>query len=162
MKHNTIILKNYSNIFLEYVSAAVVTPGELLELTTAGFVQDHSTAGGNVLGPMFAIEDALQGKAIWDNYASGALVRVWIPTRGDEVYAILADGQHIEIGEALESNASGYLQKWTGDAGDSTNATKLLSIVGYALEAKDLSGDSSAVESEGDLATNQRIKIRIV
>jgi hypothetical protein len=162
MKHNTIILKNYSNIFLEYVSAAVVTPGELLELTTAGLVQDHSTAGGNVLGPMFAIEDALQGKAIWDNYASGALVRVWIPTRGDEVYAILADGQHIEIGEPLESNASGYLQKWAGDTGDSTNATKLLSIVGYALEAKDLSGDSSAVESEGDLATNQRIKIRIV
>jgi hypothetical protein len=162
MKHNTIILKNYSNIFLEYTSAAVVTPGELLELTTAGLVQDHSTAGGNVLGPMFAIEDALQGKAIWDNYASGALVRVWIPTRGDEVYAILADGQHVEIGEPLESNASGYLQEWAGDTGDSTNATKLLSIVGYALEAKDLSGDSSAVESEGDLATNQRIKIRIV
>jgi hypothetical protein len=162
MKHNTIILKNYLNVFEEYISAAIVTPGELLEITSAGKVQDHSVAGGNVYGPLFAIEDALQGKAIYDNYASGALVRCWRPTPGDEVYAILADGQHIEIGEPLESNAGGYLQKFAGDVADSGTVTKLLSIVGIALEAKDLSGDSSAVESEGDLATNQRIKIKII
>jgi len=162
MKHNTIILKNYSNVFEEYISAAIVTPGELLEMTSAGLVQDHSAAGGNVLPAMFAIEDALQGKAIWDNYASNARVRVWIPNTGDQVYGILADGQHVEIGSALESAGTGYLRLHAADPGDSTTGSVQNAIIAIALEAKDLSGESSAVESEGDLATNQRIKIRIV
>jgi hypothetical protein len=162
MKHNTIILKNYLNVFDEFISAAIVTPGELLEFTSAGLVQDHSTAGGNVGPVMFATEDALQGKSIWDNYASGARVFVWTPQRGEEVYAILKDGQHVEFGSFLESAGGGYLQLHVADPGDSTTGTVQRAIVGVAMESKDLSGESSAVESEGDLATNQRIKVRIV
>ena len=104
---NTVILKNYLNVFEEYVAAAAtIYPGCLLELTSANKVKVHATAGGNAL-PMFAIEDAFQGKGIDDNYATGDVVRCWIPTRGDVVYGILADGQTIAKGDFVESNGAG-------------------------------------------------------
>jgi hypothetical protein len=87
----TIIGKNYVNVFEEYVAAAAILPGNLIELTSSGTVQKHSGAGITAL-PMFAIEDALQGNGIEDAYIAGDRVRCWIPNRGDVVYALLADG----------------------------------------------------------------------
>jgi hypothetical protein len=68
----------------------------------------------------------------------------------------------VEIGTELESAGTGYLQAHSPDPVSGDVDIHPLQIVGIALEAKNLDGDSSAVESEGDLATNQRIKIMIV
>jgi len=162
MGYNTIKLKKYSDVIEEFEANAALTPGMLVEMMSTGKLRKHATAGGNVLPPMFALEDALQGKEIHDDYAAADKVQVWLPYRGDQVYAILADGEHVHVGDALESNGAGFLRAHTADPGDSTTGTVQNAIVAVALENKDLSGESSAVESEGTLATNQRIKVRIV
>ena len=163
----TIKLKNYSDVSNEYAAASAVTPGELIEMTSAGTVQAHSSEGGNVI-PMFAVEDAMQGKGIDDDYATGDRVKCWTPTRGDEVNAVLEDGETVNIGDFLVSNGTGYLQKLV-DVEISSQAADTVypaSIVGIALEYKDLSGSSgegSAGESSiGTLGFNKRIQIRVI
>jgi hypothetical protein len=164
MAFHTIKLKKYSDIIEEYkAAAATIYPGCLIELNSSGTVQVHATAGGNVL-PMFALEDELQGNDIDTAYAEGDQVQCWIATRGEIVYAILADGQDVHIGDPLESNGAGYLQKhvpdWeSSDPGVETAKNLTNQIVGYALENVDSSADSSGVDF---LVTNKRIKVRIL
>jgi hypothetical protein len=118
----TIKVKNFSDVNEEYTATAVaVMPGTLLELTSSGTVQAHSTAGGNAV-PMFAFEDELQGKGINDTYLASDKIQVWLPGRGDIVYAILADNNDVSIGDYLESNGAGYLQKHTSDVWESSAA----------------------------------------
>lgn len=158
---NSVKLKNFSDVNEEYTATAVaLIPGMLLELTSAGLVQAHSTAGGTVL-PMFAFEDELQGKGIDQAYAVSDKIQVWIPGRGDQVYAILADDNNVAIGNFLESNGAGLLQKHASD--DSSVAPNITNqIVGVALEAVDLTGDSSTESSASPLGVNRRIKVRLV
>jgi len=171
MGFNTIKLKKYLDIINEYTATAVaITPGMLIELTSANLVQAHSNEGQNVL-PMFALEDELQGKGIDDNYAASDKIQCWVAVRGEEVYAILEDGETIVIGDFLESNGAGLLQKHNPDEADSDDAITVYTnqIVGIALEAVDLSTSSGEASSEGPglessvdtLGYNRRIKIRI-
>lgn len=150
---NSIKLKNYVGVQEEYTATAVaITPGMLLELTSGGLVKAHSKASQPVL-PMFALEDELQGNGIDDNYAASSKVQVWIPGRGDEVYAILAAGENVAIGDFLESDGNGHLQKWVADTASSTGAPIYPNtIVGMAIEAKDLS-------ASGAVASNIKVKI---
>jgi len=162
MAQNSVLVKNYSNVFEEIAAAGAITPGMLVELTSAGAVVAHNSAGDNAL-PMFAKEDEYQGKGVNDAYASGDKCHVWVPGRGDQVYAILADGQNVAIGDFLESNGEGFLQKHASDTADSDDAVTVYpnQIVGVATEAVDLS-DSSGAESSGPLAYEKRIIVRIV
>ena len=123
----------------EITAAATVTPGYLLELTSAGKVQHHSTAGGRAV-PMFALEDELQGKGISDNYSANDPVQVWIPYRGDIVYAMLKSGENVAIGARLESAGDGTLRALTSGG----------EPVAEAIEAVNASGG------------NTRIKVRIL
>lgn len=160
--NHSIIFKNYSNVFEEYVTAGIVTPGMLVEVTSAGLVVAHNSAG-TTAQPAFAVEDELQGKGINDDYASGARIpKVWFPRRGDQVQAILADGENVAIGDFLESNGEGFLQKHVVDTHSSAEADvgSPQAIVGVALEAVDLS-DSSGAESSGPLAYEKRIRVSI-
>jgi len=172
MAYNTIKLKKYLDIIEEITATAVaITPGMLLELTSSCTVQAHSSAGGNVLH-MFALEDELQGNGIDDNYAASAKIQVWVPVRGECVYAILADGENVSCGDFLESNGAGLLQKHNPDEFESDESIAAIytnQIVGQAIECVDLSG-SSGIESSGGegldssvgtLGYNKRIKIRI-
>lgn len=163
---NTIKLKKYVDIVNEYQAAAAITPGMLLELTSAGKMQAHSTAGGNA--PRYiALENELEGEGIDDAYATNDYVQVWSGVMGEEAYMILADGENVSIGDLLESAGNGYLQKHTSDV-ESFESNEPGSITVYpeqivaqALEALDLSG-SSGEESSGTLGYNKRIKVRIV
>jgi len=151
MAKNTVILKNYSDIFEEYVAAGVITPGMLVEVksaTTCGF---HDVAGGNAI-PMFAIEDALQGKGIDDNYAATDPVRVWIPGRGCQVNAILEDGEDAHAGDFVVSAGNGKVKVYDVE---STGDYTPLQIIGQVLKTVDMS-DSSTVDPDG------RVQIRIV
>jgi len=152
MAYNSIILKDYLNVFEEMVAAEALYPGHLLEPNSAGNVQKHSSAGGNLI-PMFATENELQGNGIDDVYSSDDQVFVWIPTRGDQVQAVLKDGESVSMGDFLESAGDGTLQKHTPDASGTTIYSN--QIVGQALEGLDL---SSGGVSLGD----RRIKLRII
>jgi hypothetical protein len=162
MSYKSVIVKNYSNVFEEFVAATAILPGMLVEQTpAAATVRVHSTSSGPAI-PMFAIEDALQGKGIDDAYATGDEVRVWIPGRGDKVYAMIADEENIAIGDRLVSDGAGRLKKHTDAKGDSGTYIYYNEIVGWALEALDLStlpegSDSSA----GGAYYHPKIKIRI-
>jgi hypothetical protein len=165
MSYNTIKIENHSDVFKEFTAAAAIIPGMLVEQTpAAATLRKHATSGGNAR-PMFALEDALQGKGITNAYAAGDRVTAWIPASGDIVYALIADEQNIAIGDPLESNGAGYLTKHTvktwGSA-DSMIAETVYSfpVVGFALEALDLSGLSTQGTSDAPL--RQHIKVTIV
>ena len=151
MAYNTIKLKKYSDVIEEYTAGGTILPGMLLLYSAADTVIAHDDDAPANCVPMFALEDALQGKDIDDTYVSGDQVQCWVAGRGDEVYAILEDGAHVAVGEYLESNGAGYLQKFTSGK-----------TVGYALEHLDLSGSSGEEESVGPLGFNKRIKVKIV
>jgi hypothetical protein len=166
MAYNTIKIKKYVDIVVEKEANAAITPGMLIEEMSTGKVRAHASAEGNVL-PMFALEDELQGNDIDDAYAADDRVQCWIPQRGEEVYAILADGYDIDIGDWLASNGDGYLREHTAEV-ESWGVSEAgavtvnpLQIVAQALEAVDTSG-SSGEESSGTLGYAKRIRVRIV
>jgi hypothetical protein len=158
----TIKLKNYTNVFTENTAAAAITPGMLIELTSSGTVRKHNSANTFAM-PMFALENYLEGKTIEDAYATGDQVQVWVPGRGDEVYALLADGFNIAIGDALTSNGGGFLKKSDTDFQSyaSFNEGKFSDrpIIGIALEAKDLTPSGSDSSAAGQYFPYIRIRI---
>jgi len=151
MAKYTIKVKKYGDHIEEIAAGGTVTPGMLIAEGSAGTVAVHSTSGGAAI-PMFALEDELQGNDVDDDYSSGDKVQCWYPYRGDQVYALLADGQTAAIGSLLESNGDGYLKVYAADSAGVAEAP--LSIVGQATEALDLSSSSGA-------ETTQRIIVRI-
>jgi len=162
MAKKTIKVKKYSDVIEELTATAVaIRPGELVEITSAGTIQAHSTAGGSVVPPMFVLEDELQGKAITDSIAASAKAQCWIPYRGDQVYAWLEDGETAVIGSLLESSGSGTLKVHVPDvesfeSADPGSITVVNNqIVGVALEAVDLS-------TSANLSADGRIIIRVV
>lgn len=164
---NTIKAKKWFDVIEEIEASGTIRPGMLLELDSDNKVKAHSAAGQNAV-PMFALEDELQGNDIDDNYSSGDKVQVWFPQRGEQVYAILADGENIDEGDYLESNGEGYLQKHVADVESFESAEPgaitvyPLQIVAQAVEAKDLSGSSGEESSDKPLGYERRIKVRIV
>lgn len=156
MAKHTIKIKKYADVVEELEAAGTITPGMLIEVTSAGKVQAHSTSGGNAL-KVFALEDELQGNGIDVDYDSGDQVQCWIPGRGDQVYAFLADGESVAIGDFLESNGDGKLKKHTAPIDSASDVTTIYAecIVGQATEAVDMSG-SSGVDPTG------RIIVRII
>lgn len=153
MAKNTIKVKKYSDVIEEYTATAVaIKPGYLLEVTSAGLVQAHSSAGANVAPPIFALEDELQGDSIATDIAASAKVQCWIPYRGDQAYAYLKDGENVSIGDLLESAGDGTLKKHTADSAGVVEYPN--AIVATALEAVDLSASSNTAAG--------RIIVRIV
>ncbi len=151
MAFNTVKIKKYADIIEEYGAAAAITPGMLIELASVDTVQVHSTQDGDALA-MFALEDELQGNGITDDYAATDRVQCWIPGRGDQVYALLANGETAVVGSWLTSNGDGYLK--VQDV-QSAQVERTLQIVAQALETVDMS-DSSGADPSG------RIVVRIV
>jgi len=156
MAKNTIKLKKYLDVIDEFIAAARITPGHLLQITNLGKVVVHATAGGNVT-PIIALEDELWGKTIDDAFVSGDPVQVWTAQRGEVAYMLLANGQNAAIGDYLESAGDGTLQVHVADVDSAADVTTIYGnqLVGIALEAVDMSGSSGADPSG-------RIKVRIV
>lgn len=144
MAKNTIKLKKYTDIINEYDAGGVITPGMLVLIESDGDVVAHDTEDG-YCAKLFALEDELRGKTIDDNFASGDPVQVWFATPGEEVYAILDNGEDISEGDLLSSAGNGKVQA-VGSGGVP---------IAQALEDVDMSG-SSGVDPSG------RIEIRIL
>lgn len=144
---NKIAVKDYSSIRLNVTASAVaINPGMLLEWTSGSLVQAHNSAGETLYGVMVAQEDENQGKGISDAYAASALINVGIFRSGDEVVLRLANGQNASIGSLLESDGAGALNVHA--LGSALVVESPQAIVGYALEAVDMS-DSSAADPSG-------------
>lgn len=160
----TIVLKQVQigRAQIEKQANAELYPGHLLERMSTDKVRKHSTSEGTCALPMFAIEDENQGNGIDDAYAADDRVVCWIPQRGDQVYAVLADGENVAIGDYLESNGDGTLKEYDASGQDSdADPIALNRIVAQADEALNLS-DSSGAESSGTLGYDKRIKVTIV
>lgn len=136
MAPKTVLLKG-DPIRKEAIAGGAITPGHLVDFDNNGALVVHATAGGDA-APRFAIEEEFIGDGIDTAYAAGDQVQYVIARPGDEIYAILAAGQQITIGMALESAGNGTLRAHTqpvvdvGAAQDYSIATN--AIVGYALE----------------------------
>lgn len=162
MAYQTIKLTKYSDVIIEKEAHATIIPGMLLELNSDDEVLAHDTAMGACVPLMFALEDELQGRGIDTDYSTGDQVQVWIPYRGDIVNALLRDEETVVIGNFLESDGEGRLQKYTiptsGNEDVYTN-----SIVGVATEAVSLAILPEGSESSaGGTYHNPRIKVRII
>jgi hypothetical protein len=131
-------------------TAVAITPGYLVErVSGASTIQAHSTAGGKAQ-KNFAIEDAGQGKQISDAYAVSVQIQFIACRAGDEVDAVLQDGEIIVIGDWLESNGDGTLRKLI-EVDFSASASSNLqgeNVIGQALEAKSPSGADVNIQIE--------------
>lgn len=87
-------------------AASAITPGQLISLDSDGELIPHAVAGG-AASPSFALEDALQGRTIEDNYAIGELVTYGIGRPGDVYLGWGAAGEDIANGDKLSSNGDG-------------------------------------------------------
>lgn len=107
----------------EATSAAstAITPGKLLEVTSDGEVQEHSTAGGNAQVAFARAED-YAGGGIDTAYAVGDNVAYYVGKSGDRFYAYLANTENVAIGDLLESDGNGDLQAHTPASIDESGA----------------------------------------
>ena len=134
--------------YFEVKASGTIKPGYLCDIhtSTGKKVRAHPTVGG--YGPKhIAVEDALQGNTIDDNYSSGDLVALHTPRPGAVYQLWLKAGENVAIGDRLMSAGDGTLQEF--EAADTVTAD---AIVGTAEEAVDLS-------ASGAVAT--RIDVRI-
>ena len=119
------------------VAAAAITPGELVEVNSAGAVAAHSTAAGVAAGG-FAFENELLGKGIDTDIAAGDQVPVGYFHSGAIVNAFLDVSQTIAAGDALESAGNGNLQARTPFSQSGTSPFAVIPeghTVGFAEEA---------------------------
>jgi len=108
MASKSIVLRAAGSETQEFtLTAVVVRPGELLELTSAGLMQANSSAQDAIAAPYFAQEDSLQGNDLDDNYAASALAKVVTGKRGARINAIA--GAAVAVGSAVESAGNGKL-----------------------------------------------------
>lgn len=149
MAAKTIVLKG-RGIRNEAIANAAITPGHLVELMSTGKIRVHATAGGNA-EKAFAVENDLVGDVISEAYDAADRVQYEVFGPGCEVNALIKDGQNIAIGDPLESAGDGTLQKHVPDteaifADSSADPSKIYTqcIIGYAMEAVNMSGSSAA------------------
>jgi hypothetical protein len=141
MAFKTIILKG-EGIPGEAIGSGTIRPGDLIEKTSAGLVQRHSSAGGYAQ-LMVAVENSIAGVAIGTAYASTALVQYVLLHEGMTVLMRLADGENVAINDKLESNGSlGELRKEVADT--SAGTIKPGARIGRAAVAVDMSSSAGA------------------
>jgi len=122
----------------ELVAAGTIKPGYLIEQTSAGKFQAHSTEGGYA-ERIVAVEDALQGNTISDDYSAADLVSANIEAPGNVVQMYLKAGENAAINDDLISAGDGTLI----ENGSETSGTTVKQIIAKAQEAKDLSGSGA-------------------
>jgi hypothetical protein len=148
MANTVTLLVNGIGTRKEATANAAITPGHLVELMTTGNIRVHATAGANAQ-KSFALENELEGEEMTVAYAANDLAFYSVFKTGDRVNALLNNGESVAIGAPLESAGNGALQAHTLGSAAVVEAPN--SIVGYALEAVDMS-DSSAADPSGRIA----------
>jgi hypothetical protein len=86
-------------------AANTITPGMFVKQDSGGYLP----AGANDVGAAVAVEFAMDGSGIDDDYTAGEQIRVANLRQGDQVYAILATSQTIALGAVLAVAAGGLV-----------------------------------------------------
>lgn len=120
-------------------TAVAISPGMLVERTSAGLVQAHSTEGGDA-AVIVALEDNFQGKTVDDAYAVSTLIFLGIPRKGTKMNMLLKAGENVAIGDNLVSAGDGTLIA----EGSVASGTTVEQVIAKAAEAKDLSASGAA------------------
>jgi hypothetical protein len=110
MAYRTIIADTNPNSYAadEKIAAGTITPGMLIELTSSGTVQAHSTEGGRA-ERAFAVENDLLGKVVGTNYSATERVQIAHVLPGRLVNALIQLGEAGSIGDELVSGGDGTL-----------------------------------------------------
>lgn len=140
----------------ELLAASVISPGMLLERSSATQFDVHGVAAGNAQ-KIFALENVANAEGLADDYASGETVRGVYAQSGDEVYSVVAAmASAIVVGDPLESAGDGTLRKHTPQAVDEGGAATYNviadSVVAYAQEAVDNSAASAVARIRVEVA----------
>jgi len=159
---HTVLLAGNPQYPQQAQAAAAITPGHLVELTSTGTIQKHSTASGNAL-PAFALENVTPDRtvatqAIDTPYAVGETVKWMVARPGELVYAWLPiSAAAIVTGDFLVSNGDGSLKKGANQAvnesGSATYTVFARAIVAQAAES---------VNNSANTTTAVRIRVRVV
>ena len=121
-------------------SGSAVVPGDLVELTAAGEVQEHSTADGGTQ-KAFALTNLPVAGTVDDAYAVGETCRFGYAHSGQIVYATLAASQTATRLTPLVSNGDGTLKIATLSA-----TTLATAIVGYPVEPVTTTGATARIK----------------
>jgi hypothetical protein len=125
MANNTVIVKG-DPLYKEANAATdAILPGHLITFDTAGDVILNATDADPDAAKMFAIENRDIGEGLTDAYADADRVHYIVPRAGDEILALIAASENIDIGESLSSAGSGELKSFTGGG----------TVIGFALAA---------------------------
>lgn len=115
---------------------ATISPGMAIQRASDGLWDPWQGATGEMGETVIAIEDALQGNTITDDYSDGDQVFYCEPLPGDECAILVKSGENIVIGDKLvKETATGLFIKTTGDPEDECFAA--LESSGGALAAND-------------------------
>lgn len=133
----------------EGVAAAAITPGHLIELSSAGIVRVHANAGLDA-ARMFALENDLVGDDLDDAYGADDTVQYGVFESGAEVNAILAASQTIAVGDFLTSNGDGTLKLHdpTIDTSSSSVDVAVEAILAKAVVAVTTTGAVARIRAE--------------
>lgn len=125
---NVILLKDEGRYFRKEAEAeSAITPGHLIELTSTGTVQPHSTIGAQAR-IAFADSNDLIGRDFDAAFVAGDQVRYVVPSRGCELNALVSET--VAIGDFLESAGDGTLQITSTPIVGSTLAVALAARTG--------------------------------
>ena len=113
---NTIRVKCYNNVFYEYESASTIKPGYICKLNSSLKLTLHGSEPGII---MVAVEDSLQGKTINDDYASGDVVKVVVPSPGDII--AMRCSSAVAAGDPVVPDGSAVVKKFYAVATTSTD-----------------------------------------
>ena len=116
-------------VYLEGKTASeVITPGDVIEPSSATAWRKHSTAAANAAA-FFAVNP--RSKEIGDNYAIGDnVLAAYCP--GCKVNAFIGSGQNVSFGAFLESAGDGTLRTLATDA--ATDQAQREAVVAISLE----------------------------
>ena len=130
----TIYLGGPRTVVNDLAASEAITPGMLVEkFNNAGVwrVKKHSLA--SAAGSQYATEQSMLNKEVDDAYAANDLVETSIGAPGSTFWALIASGQTIVFGNALESAGDGTLKVFNSgtkiaNALESKTATALTRI----------------------------------
>ena len=107
----TVYLGGPRTVINDTAASEAITPGHLIErFNNAGVwrVKKHTLTSKE--GTMYATEQSMNNLGVDDAYAANDLVEAIIGAPGTTIWALIASGQTIVYGNALESAGDGTLK----------------------------------------------------
>lgn len=151
-------------------------PGMLIQLNSDGTVSVCTQAGGG-MPKIFAVEDALQGYTINDQYSQGDIVRYINAEPGHILQGVIPAGFSTSIGTMLQSYGDGSLVPQVASAGTvlyvtNANSTAISNTAAetafdqyYVFPAKELvAGDVLHIVAQGkinNIVANNTVNVKL-